>query len=565
MHASRVAPADTRKDIGDRDQTLLNRFDFGFVLTKRQQATPSQTMGCFEKLCSVPVETVAKRDIQSSIECDYDINPTGLYQALERKEWKSAMDFMVEGTWRQGPFMILFPGKDPIPPEKQASMWVTRFEKDGSVRWSQIPLHAAITFGAPMALVQKLIHLYPLSVRCTDDQGMLPLHLAFKFSSDVCILRLLLEEFQEGLLAKDIKGRIPTQVRGDERSKIIEQVINFMSKRIENDMKTYKDKELEQVKKNWLIQKTINEKLQVESSIVAKELKESKLQIREYQRQIQSLEMRLAKKGKQIRTKPLQVRREETSPLAANPYTLGKTRENENPNEASTFGRHRSRKGVSPFLTPTPSKAKLLFDHLGIHEDKLEEELEMEKMKTEENLRIVRKLLAEKEELEDELHSSRAILKTFGQSVERPRQLTTLRPYSRINNGALSNTRGDSKIGIEAEDLQKLLQLRREDEMKNRNKEPGMRRDLLRSNVYRDDRNDRNTDSFVDEYRLLRSTEEHRRDIDFLESPREDSISDVTDVESMRGELQRLMRKENQIKSRLRGNDTCAVDLDWFK
>ena len=167
-------------------EILLNRFDFGFVLTKRQQATPAQTMGCFDKLCSVPVETVAKRDIQSSIECDYDINPTGLYQALERKEWKSAMDFMVEGTWRQGPFMILFPGKDPIPPEKQASMWVTRFEKDGSVRWSQIPLHAAITFGAPMALVQKLIHLYPLSVRCTDDQGMLPLHLAFKFSSDRC-------------------------------------------------------------------------------------------------------------------------------------------------------------------------------------------------------------------------------------------------------------------------------------------------------------------------------------------------------------------------------------------
>ena len=56
-----------------------------------------------------------------------------------------------------------------------------------------------------------------------------------------------------------------------------------------------------------------------------------------------------------------------------------------------------------------------------------------------------------------------------------------------------------------------------------------------------------------------------KRDIDFLESPKEDSISDVTDVESMRGELQRLMRKENQIKSRLRGNDTCAVDLDWFK
>ena len=189
----------------------------------------------------------------------------------------------------------------------------------------------------------------------------------------------------------------------------------------------------------------------------------------------------------------------------------------------------------------------------------------MEKMKTEENLRIVRKLLAEKEELEDELHSSRTILKTFGQSVERPSQPTTLRPYSRISNDALSNTRGDSKIGIEAEDLQKLLQLRREDEMKNRNKEPGMRRDLLRSNVYRDDRNDRNTDSFVDEYHLLRSTEEHRRDIDFLESPREDSISDVTDVESMRGELQRLLRKENQIKSRLRGNDTCAVDLDWFK
>jgi hypothetical protein len=209
--------------------------------------------------CQNTVPKVAKQDLQNAFECDYDKNPTQLYQSLEKKAWLQVTNFLNEGTWTLKTF---FPQKDPIPPNKQACMWITRFDKeDRSVKWSRIPLHAAIIFGAPYDIIFRLINLYPQGARCTDDQGMLPLHLVFKFKAPVIVIRFLLEEFPEAMFAKDNGDRLPTGICGDDRSKVLTQVMEFTIKRIQKEVTAYKNKELDEMKVDLSIQKRINDKV----------------------------------------------------------------------------------------------------------------------------------------------------------------------------------------------------------------------------------------------------------------------------------------------------------------
>ena len=140
------------------------------------------------------------------LECDYDENVTTLYSAIESKAWVAVFEFLETGEWDHR-FT-----RDPQPPSQQARTWVTRFNPDGSVRWSQLPLHAAIIFGAPRDVVVKLLDLYPLGIRCTNDKQMLPLHLAIKFGSDDTVLTVLIEKFPAGLSTKDEKGRTPLDI-----------------------------------------------------------------------------------------------------------------------------------------------------------------------------------------------------------------------------------------------------------------------------------------------------------------------------------------------------------------
>jgi len=82
-------------------------------------------------------------------------------------------------------------------------------DEAGSVRWCQLPLHAAITFQAPFEVVKKLVEVYPESIRCADDQDMLPLHYAFRFGSEDKVLAYILEEFPQALKKRALRNRLP--------------------------------------------------------------------------------------------------------------------------------------------------------------------------------------------------------------------------------------------------------------------------------------------------------------------------------------------------------------------
>jgi len=165
-------------------------------------------------------------------ECDYDRDVTPLYQAIEDKAWYAVNQFLHSGYWPES----LFP--DPICPQEQSRTWVTRFEtrRDGSkkIRWSQLPIHVAVVFGAPSVVIEKLIEHFPSGVRCTDDHKMLPLHLAFRHGASDACLALFLEAFPGAINCKGHKGILPVDCAKDSPNPQRAMIIQTILQRNEN-------------------------------------------------------------------------------------------------------------------------------------------------------------------------------------------------------------------------------------------------------------------------------------------------------------------------------------------
>jgi len=145
------------------------------------------------------------------LECDYDSTCTKLYKLIEGKKWEEIIYFLETGKWYFDTtvFTSMFFGAGPDPRFIESRTWVTALDEMGSVRWCQLPLHAAITFQAPFEVITKLVEVYPESIRCADDQDMLPLHYAFRFGSEDNVLAYLLEEFPQALKKKALRDRSP--------------------------------------------------------------------------------------------------------------------------------------------------------------------------------------------------------------------------------------------------------------------------------------------------------------------------------------------------------------------
>jgi hypothetical protein len=127
---------------------------------------------------------------RTRFECDYDSNPTELYLAIQRKDWRGA-----EAAVDSDPH--------------EASTWVARREPDGKLRWRLLPLHAAIIFKAPLPTIKALLDAHPEATACKDDQGMLAIHLAFRNGAGEKIVQLLLETYPQSVNIEDRKGRTP--------------------------------------------------------------------------------------------------------------------------------------------------------------------------------------------------------------------------------------------------------------------------------------------------------------------------------------------------------------------
>lgn len=131
------------------------------------------------------------------LECDYDVNPTTLYKAIEGKKWSRIEELFI---------------KEPQMAQQQAATWVTRKETNGNLRWRLLPIHAAVIFQSPAPIVAKLLQECPTAARAKDDQGMLPLHLAFRTKcTDWEAIEELISSYPQSIFVKDRKGRSPLE------------------------------------------------------------------------------------------------------------------------------------------------------------------------------------------------------------------------------------------------------------------------------------------------------------------------------------------------------------------
>ena len=206
----------------------------------------------FESPCSDGGEqkptSIASEDVTNLTECDYDTNCTSLYLQIKNKNWSSVNQFLLTGYWSGG----IFADRDP--PAKQATTWVTKYcrkDKKKKVVWTQLPIHAALIYGAPEGVIKCLISISKSTLRCADDRRMLPLHLAFMHGSSDMTLGMVLDEFPEAVAVRDFKGRTPAECAEDgpnlKRGQIISTVLFYNKKSWEKKATKAQNEQLEAI------------------------------------------------------------------------------------------------------------------------------------------------------------------------------------------------------------------------------------------------------------------------------------------------------------------------------
>lgn len=228
---------------------------------------------CFTKPAHITRNGLDMED-EEPIEINYDSSElTMLYQAIEDKAFMAAIDFLESGK-----------------PEvyDECRTWVTRYEQENpkKIRWSQLPLHAAIVFGGPTKLIELLVEIYPKGVRCTDDRVMLPIHLAFRKCSNDAILHCLLTKFPESMNAKDSRGRTPLQVQPSKKAEIITM---FEENARTRARKALTDEKISAVQERLSIVDQLNSDLQNKNELLDEQNKALKEQVATLEQEVADL------------------------------------------------------------------------------------------------------------------------------------------------------------------------------------------------------------------------------------------------------------------------------------
>ena len=148
-------------------------------------------------------------DQANTLQSDYNIDCTPLFKAIEQEDWKGVLVFLTTGRWGSSALTSSFNHLHDRPAEHQVRTWVTCNEKNGATQWRQLPIHAAISYQAPLPVIQKLVGLHHDGLRSGDDTGNLPLHLAFGFGSPDNVVAFLIKEYPQALSVRGLQARFP--------------------------------------------------------------------------------------------------------------------------------------------------------------------------------------------------------------------------------------------------------------------------------------------------------------------------------------------------------------------
>lgn len=173
---------------------------------------------------------------------------TPLFKAIEKQQWESVLMFLNTSKWSNSFFVSTTDHMKNPTPYIQCQTWVTAYDNSSrQVEWSQLPLHAAISYAAPAVVIQKLVDLYPDALRMRDHERMLPVHLAFGFALPDPVLSLLLKAYPGSAQERGPGGRLPHQccelgpnkVRGEVFGMIAEQTSDLARKDQEKSFKSF--------------------------------------------------------------------------------------------------------------------------------------------------------------------------------------------------------------------------------------------------------------------------------------------------------------------------------------
>lgn len=183
------------------------------------------------------------RDKKKRFNVSYN-HATPLFKAIEKQQWESVLMFLSTSKWSNGFFVSSTDHFKNPTPTIQCQTWVTCYKRGTKEEeWSQLPIHAAISYTAPAVVIQKLVDIYPDSLKEFDHEGMLPVHLAFGFALPDAVLSLLLKRYPESAQARGPGGRLPHQccelgqnkIRGEVFGLIAEQTSDLAR----NDQEEY--------------------------------------------------------------------------------------------------------------------------------------------------------------------------------------------------------------------------------------------------------------------------------------------------------------------------------------
>lgn len=197
-------------------------------------------------LSSAGSQTSAETDVSEVLNTDYR-KVTPLFRNIERENWEGILTFLASGKWSSSMLASSSAHLRCPAPEIQVKTWVTAYDRNGNAEWSQLPLHAAISYMAPYVVIQKLVQLYPKAIHCTDNEGMLPVHLAFGFGAQDNILAMLIEPFPASVNEKGLGGRFPyeccelgpNKVRGRVYKTVTDQVIVRTRQQIDSEWREF--------------------------------------------------------------------------------------------------------------------------------------------------------------------------------------------------------------------------------------------------------------------------------------------------------------------------------------
>lgn len=141
------------------------------------------------------------------------LESTPLFDAIQRMDWDAVDSLLESGFITQSPFQSDEQEGSPIAAaEDQVETWIVCDNDEGHLIWRQLPIHAAICYGAPIETIKELVGVYPAGVCCADAEGNLPIHLAVKFNRSHKVLLELLRSFPDTFHAQNCKGRTPLEM-----------------------------------------------------------------------------------------------------------------------------------------------------------------------------------------------------------------------------------------------------------------------------------------------------------------------------------------------------------------